>query len=40
MKFDALRQFALSLAGVSEEPHFDKLSFRIDRCIETVAKKG
>ena len=33
MTFDDARSFALSLPGTSEEPHFDKLSWRVDRKI-------
>lgn len=40
MKLEALRQFALSLPGVTEEPHFDKRSFRVAKKIFVTVPPG
>ena len=39
-KLDTLRQFALSLPGVTEEPHFDKASFRVGGKIFVTVPPG
>lgn len=41
MKLDALRRFALALPDVTEEPHFDKSSFRVrGKIFVTVPPEG
>jgi hypothetical protein len=40
VKLDALRQFALALPGVTEEPHFDKSSFRVAKKIFVTVPPG
>jgi hypothetical protein len=40
MKVDAVRQFALSLPGATEEPHFHFSSFRIDGRIFATMPPG
>lgn len=38
MRFEEVQRFALSLADTTEEPHFDKVSFRVrDRIFATVS---
>jgi hypothetical protein len=37
---DDLRRIALSLAGTSEAPHFDRAAFRVARIYATLAADG
>lgn len=38
--FDTLRQIALSLPEATEEPHFEKVSFRVNKKIFATAVAG
>jgi hypothetical protein len=39
-EFQRVREFALSLPGVSEQPHFEKSSFRVNGKIFVTAPPG
>ncbi len=38
MTLAQVRKYALSLAGTTEEPHFDRTSFRVQRKISVTAR--
>lgn len=38
MTLTQIRRYALSLQGVTEEPHFDRTSFRVNRKIFVTAR--